>query len=285
MTNEHFIPMSSYLSGALGEAMGNFDNSLQSRGLGGIATFAAEGGGCSGCESGCSGGCSGTCSGGCSGGCKGTCKDTCKGTCNGGCKDACKGSCSANCTGNCSGSCSGGCETYCAGINQTYCNYEQTYSKNKGSNNPGGEVFTWTNSNTHGQTIKILAKDWNLLASYVEEAADYCASSSISISRVNSGDPITAAAFNSLDNGINKLSSAGSVGTKTKDVDIIKDEDINALATNYNKAQIKTGLPNNSSGEANKCCQNGMSCMTKASGRPSLQPCSQTKNYQCTTEQ
>ena len=281
MTNENFIPISPYLSGALGEAMGKYDNALGARGLGGITTFAADGGGCSGCESGCSGSCSGSCSGGCSGGCKGSCK----GSCSGGCTGGCKGSCSSTCTGNCSGSCSGGCETYCAKDCQTYCQYNQSYTGNQGSNGPGGKIFTWTNPNKHGETINILADDWNLLSEYVEDAAAYCASNTFTLSRVSKGDAITALLFNNLDSGIDELESAGLVGTKTKDVSLIKDEDIDALATNYNKAKIKTTLPSNASGEANKCCQNGMTCMTKASGRPSLQPCSQTKNYQCSTEQ
>ena len=91
---------------------------------------------------------------------------------------------------------------------------------------------------------------------------------------------------NSLDGSIGKLNTSNSVGTKTKNVDFIKDEDINALATNYNKATIGSTLPSNSTGAANKCCQKGMSCMTKASGRPSLQPCGdQTANKNCSKRQ
>ena len=272
--SDNFIPMSSYLAGELGRAIGNYANQY------GVAAAAEDGTGDT-CT--CQGNCSGVaCQNNCAGGCKGV---SCQSTCSGGCTSGCKGSCASSCSGNCSGTCANGCETYCAGICQTYCQHDQTYSTNDGRNSPGGSVFSWTNSNEHGETINILASDWNKLASYVEDAASYCSTSSISITRATSGGLITAAIFNSLDGGIGKLNSAGSVGTKTKNVDLIKDEDINALASNYNDATIRSSLPSNSSGSANKCCQNGMSCMTQASGRPSLQPCNQKTNYQCSKRQ
>lgn len=271
--NNGFISMSPYLAGALGTAIGEFENQY------GVMAAADD----SGCGTSCTGvACQTTCSGTCSG-------VSCQSSCSGGCSGGCSGSCSSGCSGSCSGTCSGGCETYCAGICQTYCLTEQTFSENNASNNPGGSVFTWSNTNTHDGTINISASDWNTLASYVEKASAYCASSTIaanSITRATSGGLITAAIFNSLDGSIGKLNTSNSVGTKTKDVDLIKDEDINALATNYNKATIGSSLPSNSTGAANKCCQKGMSCMTKASGRPSLQPCGdQTANKNCTKRQ
>lgn len=261
-----FIPISSYLAGELGSAIGTYENNY------GISLLADSG---IVCDVNCQNNCTGICTGGC--------KGTCSGHCSGGCKGTCSGSCSSSCTGNCSGSCSGGCETYCAGICQTYCQSNQTYSSNRNANNPGGKIFTWTNPNIHGETINISAEDWNRLASYIESAASYCSSSSISINRVSSGDPISADIFNNLDRGIEKLNSAGSVGTKVKNEDLLKDEDFNSLASNYNKAKIYSTLPANSSGSANRCCQKGMSCMTQSSGRPSLQPCSQS--IRCNVEQ
>ena len=83
--------------------------------------------------------------------------------------------------------------------------------------------------NTHEEIINITASDWNTLASYVEKASAYCASSTItanSITRAAPGGLITAEIFNSLDGSIGKLNTSESVGTKTKDVDLIKDEDI-----------------------------------------------------------
>ena len=94
--------------------------------------------------------------------------------------------------------------------------------------------------------------------------------------RVNPKDPITAEVFNNLDSHIGLLNETDAVGTKTAKISLIKDEDFNALAENYNKAAIYNTYPINSDGKKNSCCQKGMSCMTQESGRPSLQPCNQT---------
>ena len=75
-----------------------------------------------------------------------------------------------------------------------------------------------------------------------------------------------------LNNGVNKIGSSGE-SNKVKDKDLITESNIDALRQGYNNALIRSGLPSNPSGAPNTCCQLKQSCMTKASGRPSLQPC------------
>lgn len=269
-----YIPISEYLAAEIGTQSGLSGKSriLTSNPDNGIALAAETGGStCSGCETSCSGGCKGTCSGTCSGSCRGTCSGSCKSGCYGSCKSTCTGTCVGDCTGNCAGTCTGGCETYCADYCQTYCQYDQTYSTNDGPNNPGGNVFTWSTTIAAGETIIIKASDWNQLASYVEDAAPYCYGSSISLSRASAPDPITAVIFNNLDGGIGKINV--SVGTKYADIDLIKASEIQALADNYNEASMISTLPPTDGLTSGKCCQIGESCMTQASGRPSLQPC------------
>lgn len=270
-----YIPISEFLAAEVGTQSGLSGKSriiTSDGGNNGIALAAATGGStCSGCETSCSGGCKGTCSGTCDGGCKGTCSGSCSGGCYGSCKSSCTGTCVGDCAGNCAGTCTGGCETYCAGYCQTYCQYNQTYSTNNGVNNPGGSVFTWSTTIKEGETIIIKASDWNQLASYVEDAAPYCCSSSISLSRATANAPITAVIFNNLDGGIGKINV--SVGTKYADIDLIKASEIQALADNYNDASMTNTLPSTNGLTSGKCCQKGESCMTKASGRPSLQSC------------
>ena len=276
----NYMPISNYLAGEVGSIAGKADNAAISRG--GISLLADDGSGgnCTtncqtACTGGCSGSCSGTCSGTCSGGCKGSCKAACADNCSGGCSGHCSGTCSNTCSNNCSGTCSGGCETYCAGgLCQSYCQYQQTYSKNHGRNNPGGEIFTWSTDISQGATINIKASDWNTLASYIEDAAPYCSKKSITLSRVKTDDPITAAIFNNIGSGLATIGQ--SVQNKTKDVDLIKASEISALATKYNAALIDSSLPSKQGEYSGRCCQLGEACMTQASGRPSLQPCTQT---------
>ena len=105
MSND-FIPMSSYLAGELGRAIGDYSNQY--------GVMAAAESGESGDTCTCQGNCSGVaCQTNCSGSCKGV---SCQSTCSGGCTSGCKGSCASSCSGNCSGTCANGCETYCAGI-------------------------------------------------------------------------------------------------------------------------------------------------------------------------
>lgn len=267
MLKNDYIPFSDYYANAVGRTIAETENNY------GISLTADTGntgtGGCScqtcqtNCESGCASTCKGSCSGSCSGGCSGTCKGTCTGTC------------STTCTGNCAKTCIGGCETYCANDCQTYCQSQQTYSKNTGKNNPGGKVFTWDTTVSSGKTIYLTATEWNRLAGYIEEAAKYCSTSSVSISRVSSKDPIYASYYNSMNNGVNTIGSSGETN-KTANIDLITASNIDALRTGYNNAKIISSLPSNPSGASNLCCQIGEACMTQAQGRPSLQPCTQT---------
>lgn len=279
MSLNQYIPISTYLAGEIGTAAGSSPAYSNNNGILLAAENACDSGcqtGCAGsctssCATGCATGCSGTCSGGCRGGCSGTCSGGCKG----GCQSTCSGTCSSTCTGNCAKTCSGGCETYCANACQTFCQKEQVFSKNSGKNNPGGSIFTWSTTIKEGEFIEIKASDWNTLASYIEKASSYCSSSGkVSVSRVTSNDLITAAAFNSINSGLSAINSG--VGTKTAGIDLIKADEINALASKYNAAKILSTLPSTNGSTSGKCCQLGEACMTKASGRPSLQPCDQT---------
>lgn len=270
-----YIPIGEFLASEIGTQTGlNGRSRIISNDGTKTSTMAIardSGGTCTGCQTGCSGSCSGSCSGRCSGSCSGSCSGTCKGGCSGSCKTTCTGTCVGDCTGNCAGTCTGGCETYCAGICQTYCLYQQIYSKNNGPNDPGGKIFTWSTTIAPDATIVIKASDWNLLASYVEAASDYCSSSSVSLMRAVSKAPITATIFNDLDGGIGVINV--SVGEKKANIDLIKASEIKALETNYNSAKILSSLPETDGLTSGKCCQKGESCMTQASGRPSLQPC------------
>lgn len=272
MSKNNFFPISEYYSEAIGKKIAENQN------IYGISTFAtsSENGSnestCTNCESTCSGTCSGACTGDCTGTCSGSCSGTCSGGCYGSCKADCSGTCVGNCKGNCAATCSGGCETYCANDCQTYCQYQQTYSKNNGKNNPGGKIFTWDTVVKQDKPIFLTAEEWNRLAGYIEDAADYCSSSSVSITRVSPKDPIYASYYNSMNNGVNKISSSGELN-KQKNVDLITESNIDALRKGYNNALILSSLPSNPSGKSNTCCQLQESCMTVAEGRPSLQPC------------
>lgn len=289
-----YIPISTYLASEIGTQYGlkgenktviNDGVALAAEGEGGCVNCeaacagtctAACAGGCAGscvsaCATACASNCTGTCRGSCTGTCTGSCTGTCSSSCTGSCASTCTGSCVGDCTGNCAGTCTNQCETYCAGFCQTYCQFQQFYSQNHGPNNPGGKIFTWSTLVDHDETIVIKAEDWNLLAFYVEQAAPFCSTSTVSLNRVAPLDFITAAIFNNLDGGIGAINI--SIGTKQKDIDFIKDEEINALATNYNTARMRDILPLTNGQVSGKCCQRGESCMTQASGRPSLQPC------------
>ncbi len=270
MSTNNYIPFSDYYANAVGAAMGNFENNY------GISVAAEP----SACSSACTGSCSGTCTkscdisctakcaSSCSGGCKGTCSDSCTGTCS----SKCTGTCASGCTGNCFKTCTDGCETYCANDCQTYCQYEQVYSKNNGKNNPGGKVFSWDTTVAEDKTIFLTAIEWNRLAKYIEDAAEYCTTSSVSITRVASKDPIYASYYNSMNNGVNTIGSSGETN-KTAKVDLITASNIDALRAGYNSAKIISTLPSNPTGATGACCQLKESCMTQESGRPSLQPC------------
>ena len=86
--------------------------------------------------------------------------------------------------------------------------------------------------------------------------------------RATSKAPITATIFNDLDGGIGAINV--SVGEKKANIDLIKASEIKALETNYNSAKILNSLPATDGLTSGKCCQKGESCMTQASGRPSL---------------
>lgn len=258
MLINNYIPISDYYANAIGAAVANTENTY------GIS-LTAEGDGttctkCVSCET-------------CQTACQLECQ-VCSGTC-AGCTGSCTGTCSSTCTGNCAKTCSGGCETYCANDCQTYCQYEQVYSKNNGKNNPGGKIFSWDTTVAEDKTIFLTATEWNRLAKYIEDAAEYCTTSSVSITRVASKDPIYASYYNSMNNGVNAIGSSGETN-KTANVDLITASNIDALRTGYNNAKILSTLPLNPSGATNTCCQLKESCMTLAEGRPSLQPCTQT---------
>lgn len=266
MSKNNFFPISEYYSNAIGKKIAENQNTY------GITPFASGGNNSGSTCTNCEGACKGTCTSNCADNCNGNCKGACSGGCYGSCKKNCSGTCVGNCSGNCAATCSGGCETYCANACQTYCQYQQTYSKNHGKNNPGGKIFTWDTTVKQGETIFLTAEEWNRLAKYIEDASKYCSKSSVSITRVSKKDPIYASYYNSMNNGVNKISSSGE-SNKEKNKDLITEKNIDALRKGYNKALIRSGLPLNPSGAPNTCCQLKQSCMTKASGRPSLQPC------------
>ena len=246
-TDNNYIPISEYYSNAIGKKIAENYNTY------GVKST-TEGDGetsCGNCESACQ-----NCEGYCSGTCKGVaCQTTCTGSCSGGCKTGCYASCKAdcsgtcvgNCTDSCSGTCTSGCETYCANDCQTYCEHEQIYSQNTGKNNPGGKIFTWDSSVFKWQTIYLSAEEWNRLASYVEAAMKYCATTSTKITRVNSKDPIYASYYNSMNIGVNTIGSSGE-SSKTSNVDFITASNINALKDGYNDAKILVTLPSNPTG-------------------------------------
>lgn len=274
LTEDQYIPISTYLSSEVGTISGQSDQkkSNMMKAAGGGTTIVRGPTEPSACE----GNCSGSCSGGCSGSCSGTCDGTCDGGCYGSCSSSCDGTCVGNCSGNCAGTCTDGCETYCAEDGQTFCDYEQTFSENDGDNPPtgAGTTFTWSTTVAADATIDIRASDWNTLASYVEAASVYCGENTItSLRRAAAYDPITASIFNNLNSGIASINSSHAVGSKTADVDLIRASEINALATSYNEAQINEGLPETDGTVSGLCCQLGEACMTKEEGRPSLQDC------------
>lgn len=248
---DNYIPISEYLSEEIGAKIAEIENKY-----GDIVTYADSGSTCSSCQGSCTGGCTGSCQSTCTGGCSGSCSGTCRGTCTG----TCTGTCSSSCTGTCAKTCTGTCENYCKDTCQTYCQYQQTYSKNNGSNKPSGSgtIFTWDPTPVAGDTIAITATDWNKLGSYVKAAAPYCYGSSIATrTQVAKNDPITAAIYNNLKDGVDKIGSSGKADKETN-VSIVKADDFTALSNGYNNAKILSSLPSNSSGAANKCCQKGM---------------------------
>lgn len=272
MSINNFFPISEYYSDAIGKKIAENQNTYGITPFGNNSGGSSSGSTCASCEGSCSGNCKGGCKGTCSGGCSGSCSGSCSGGCYGSCKTSCSGTCVGDCKGNCAATCRGGCETYCANDCQTYCQYQQTYSKNHGKNNPGGKIFTWDTVVKQGKTIFLTAVEWNRLAKYIEDASKYCSTSPVSVTRVSQKDPIYASYYNSMNNGVNKIGSSGELN-KVKDKDLITESNIDALRKGYNNALIRSGLPSNPSGAPNTCCQLKQSCMTKASGRPSLQPC------------
>ena len=243
------------------------------------------------CESGCSGGCSGSCSGSCSGkcggacsnsctGCSGSCRGSCKGctgsctgTCSSGCTNACVSACASTCSSACKGncyqscndscyqSCSGQCKGYCAENCQTYCETQQVFSKNVSPipNAVGKGAFDWSNPVEQNKTINITAADWNKLKSFIKEATKYCGGTSPSSADVSAKQPITAAAYNDLANGI-------SVANVEANKSIISAEVINKLKSGYNDRKIDASKPAGKyTGGQGECCQTRQTCM--ASGQ------------------
>ena len=268
--NNNYIPISEYYSNAVGQKIAENYDSYGVMPLSDPSSGNCGGISCQTCQN-CEGASCQTCQY-CEGGCSGSCQVPCSGTCKGSCKTECTGTCVGDCSGSCKGTCTDGCETYCANDCQTYCEYNQVYSKNAGKNNPGGKIFTWDSNVEEGKTIYLTATEWNRLASYIEAAMKYCATETKKITRVSPEDPIYASYYNSMNTGVNIISSSGEENKKA-DVDFIKASNINALKDGYNKAKILTTLPVNPTGKTGACCQLKEACMTKAEGRPSLQDC------------
>ena len=235
------------------------------------------------CKNTCTGSCKTGCSGTCKTGCSGTCKSSCSGTCKNGCKDGCTGSCNGTCTNDCTGTCQAGyCEGYCQ-ICQTFCEHNQVFSKNNGANKGTGmgSSFAWNRTYTAGDKIIIEATKWDELAGYINNAQVYCGSgdSTNVINNVSQGDVISAAIWNNLNNGLKKINSAVSFVNQNGNIDKIKATEVNALATKYNEAQIKSSLPTNANGASkNLCCQDGM---TPEESWGSKRACPQTVNKEC----
>lgn len=269
MAVKDYIPISKELSSFLGKLLNKYRPPQQRYALAGEGyVFMAPEEGCTGCQGTCSGtcsancanNCSGTCKSGCSGSCKSGCKGGCTGTCSGTCSNTCSGTCASTCSTSCVGNCANTCENYCQ-ICQTFCEYQETFSKNNGANKGTGmgKSFAWNRTYASGDKIIIEAEKWDELAEYINNAQVYCSSTSIDVKDdVVVGDLITAAIWNNLNDGLNNLKNANRVSSVTKDVDKIKADEVNSLADEYNAAKIKTGLPSNSSGAKDLCCQNGM---------------------------
>lgn len=187
------------------------------------------------CRTGCSGSCTGSCKlmcrGGCKGGCTGcsgkcssVCGNSCGNNCVGGCKSGCTGSCGGSCSGRCSG-CSGTCGGSCSGT----------------SAGTSYGVFDWTTGHApvKGETISILAEDWNKLVDLIANKYN-----KPEIAAVNSeGKPVegsakvvkdevfTAVKYNIL---ANVLGIANVSNDHSKDNSIITADVIDALRINYN---------------------------------------------------
>lgn len=223
--------------------------------------------GCSGCTS-CTGTCKGKCQGcqGCVGSCTGTCNVGCFGSCVGDCNkycfDTCKDDCFTECKTSCFQTCKNKCKGYCAkegGFCQTYCETEQTFSKNTDYPNPPDSpgTFAWSNTMSSGQTIIISASDWNNLIDYISKASKYCDITSPSQSNVQSGfiDPITADRYNDLANAVD-------VSNVIQNETILRPELFAALSSGYNQLQMEEELPSGKwDGGQDDCCQSGQVCM------------------------
>ena len=236
---------------------------------------------CKGKCSGCGGACSRSCTHSCDGGCKG-CTGNCKGTCCTGCTNNCVSACSSTCNSTCEGNCyttcdtscyktcSGQCKGYCATICQTYCQKAQTFTDNLSpiANAIGKPKFSWSNpvkastATEQASTIKITAKEWNNLKSYIQTATNYCGGTAPSGANA-SNDPeslenlISAAKYNDLANGL------GLTNVKANET-LISADLINALQNTYNSRKIINTLPNGEkplTGGKDQCCQKGQTCM------------------------
>lgn len=224
------------------------------------------------CKIGCTGFCAATCSGGCKRTCEGKCRGTCHTGCTNDCVSNCASTCKTKCTGNCYTTCDSSCydtcesvcKGYCASICQTYCQKAQTFTENLSPipNAIGKPKFSWSNPVKEASTIKITAKEWNDLKSYIQTATKYCGGTAPSGANASSDSTsddnlISAAKYNDLANGL------GLPNVKANET-LISADLINALQNTYNSRKIINTLPNGEkplTGGKDKCCQKGQTCM------------------------
>lgn len=215
-----YIPISKSLSNIVSNHLINENNS-------GISTRADSG---IVCDVNCSSSCAGTC--------VGDCKGTCTGHCSGGCKGGCKGECTGSCQTSCEDTCSNACQTRCENGGQTVSSYNKTFP------------FYWNSEIEEDKTILITAKEWNDFAKKIINNASYCGKSSPNIELVEQNKPITASAFNSLKNGVNRLNQTN-INDKIANQSLIEAKDFLTLASKMNSATVSNI----------ECCELGEYCV------------------------
>lgn len=188
------------------------------------------------CVGKCKTSCKGTCKGSCSSGCTGRCNAVCASSCSNNCVGGCKGSCSGKCGGSCSGSCGGSCSGRCSGCSGT-CG--GSCSGTSAGTSYG--VFDWTTGHApvKGETISILAEDWNRLVDLIANkynkpgiaAVDSEGKPVEGSAKVVKDEVFTAAKYNML---ANILGIANVSNNHSNDNSIITADVIDDLRIHYN---------------------------------------------------
>lgn len=192
------------------------------------------------CMTTCVGDCKTSCKGNCSGGCSRRCGSVCSSSCKNGCTAQCKGGCSGGCQGKCGGSCTGSCGSGCTG---RCSGCSGTCGGNCSGTSAGTSygVFDWTEKHApvKGETISILAEDWNRLVDLIASkynkpgiaAVDSEGKPVEGSAKVVKNEVFTAAKYNIL---ANILGIANVSNNHLNDNSIITADVIDALRIHYN---------------------------------------------------